>query len=47
MEEKKLAIDSLKKAVRAGFVQYDWMKNDPDLDNIRNESEYVELMKGQ
>jgi len=45
--EKKAALTSLKESVAAGLEDYDWIKTDPDFDNIRNEPEYVELMKGK
>ncbi|HTK82605.1 MAG TPA: protein kinase [Bacteroidota bacterium] len=45
--EKKLAIDTLKKSIATGLEDYDWIKNDPDFNNIRNEPEYIELMKGK
>jgi tetratricopeptide (TPR) repeat protein len=45
--EPKLAIDSLKSSVAAGLEDYEWIKRDPDFDNIRNEPEYIELMKGK
>jgi len=45
--EKRLAIDSLKNSVAAGLEDYEWIKRDPDFDNIRNEPEYMEIMKGK
>lgn len=45
INEKKLAVQTLKLITESGFEHYDWIKRDPDLDNIRNEPEYVELMK--
>lgn len=45
--EKKLAVETLKNAIIAGWVDYEWIKRDPDLDTIRNEPEYIELMKGK
>ena len=47
INEKKLAIDTLKNIILNGYEDYDWIKRDPDLENIRNEPEYVELMKGK
>jgi TolB-like protein/Tfp pilus assembly protein PilF len=47
MDEKQMAIETLKKAITAGYKAYDWMERDVDLDNIRNEPEYIELMKGK
>lgn len=35
------------KAFENGYANYEWMKRDPDLNNIRNEPEYIELMKGK
>jgi serine/threonine protein kinase/cytochrome c-type biogenesis protein CcmH/NrfG len=43
--EKKLAVETLKNAIIAGWVDYEWIKRDPDLENIRNEPEYIALMK--
>ncbi len=45
MNEKKHAIDTLTKIINAGFANFEWIKRDPDLDNIRNEAEYIDLMK--
>jgi len=45
--EKRLAIKSLKIAVNTGYEYYEWIKRDPDLDSIRNETEYIELMRGK
>lgn len=45
--DKQLAIDMFKKALAAGYQHYEWIKRDPDLDNIRNEAEFIEMMKGK
>ena len=44
---KKLAIDTIRTIIASGFEHYDWIKRDPDLENIRKEPEYIELMKGK
>ncbi len=43
--EKKLAIETLKNAVDNGQEDFEWIKRDPDLDSIREEAGYVELIK--
>ncbi|HTR82080.1 MAG TPA: protein kinase [Bacteroidota bacterium] len=45
--DKALALQALKKAIGSGYGFYEWIKRDPDLDPIRNEPEYIELMKGK
>ena len=44
MGDKKLAIESLKNAFAAGYQDYEWVKRDSDLENIRQEPEFIELM---
>jgi serine/threonine protein kinase/Tfp pilus assembly protein PilF len=45
--EKKLAVQTLKNAMLSGHQDYEWTKRDSDLDSIREEPEYIELMKGK
>ena len=45
--ETKLAIDSLRSAFKTGYEYADWIKRDSDLDPIRNDPEYIDLMKGR
>lgn len=45
MDEKRLALDTLRSAILAGWVDYEWIKRDTDLDPIRNEPEYIEMIK--
>ncbi len=45
--EKKIAVDTLRASVIAGLEDYDWIKTDPDFDNIREEPGYIEMMKGK
>ena len=47
INEKKLAINTLQRIVLAGYEDFDWIKKDPDLENIRNEPEFIELVKGK
>lgn len=47
MREKDLAIQNLRSAILAGYENFDWAKRDTDLDPIRNEPEYIALMKGK
>lgn len=39
------SIKTLKRSISGGFGYYDWIKTDPDLENIRGEPGYVELMR--
>jgi non-specific serine/threonine protein kinase len=45
--DKRKAIESLKGAIHAGYQNFEWLARDPDLESIRNEPEYIELMKGK
>jgi serine/threonine protein kinase/Flp pilus assembly protein TadD len=45
--EKNLAIETLKNAVTSGFEFYEWIKRDSDLESIRSEPAYIEIMKGK
>jgi adenylate cyclase len=45
--EKELALKMIKNAVSTGFELYEWLRRDPDLDNIRNEQGFIEIMKGK
>jgi tetratricopeptide (TPR) repeat protein len=47
MGEKRLALDTLQNAMAAGYANFEWVKRDPDLDPIRQEPGYLELMKGK
>ena len=41
------AVELLKNAVANGYENFEWIKRDPDFNNIRNEPGYVKLMKGK
>ena len=45
--DKKSSIKNLKKAIANGFGNYEYIKIDPDLNNIRNDPEFIALMKGK
>jgi serine/threonine protein kinase/tetratricopeptide (TPR) repeat protein len=43
--DARLAARTLKDAVAAGQEDFEWIKRDSDLDSIRDEPDYIELMK--
>jgi adenylate cyclase len=45
--DNELAIEHLNKAISTGYENYAYIKRDPDLENIRKEPGYLELMKGK
>ncbi|MCX6138537.1 MAG: protein kinase [Ignavibacteriales bacterium] len=45
--QNTLAVETLRKSIIAGREDYEWIKTDIDLDGIRNEPGYIELMKGK
>ncbi len=47
LNDKVRAVELLADAVNHGYVNFEWIKRDPDFDNIRNEPEYIALMKGK
>jgi adenylate cyclase len=44
--EPRRAIETLRQAIEGGVRNYGWMDHDPDLDPIRGDPEFVELLKG-
>ena len=47
LDDKKAAIKNLKKAINNGFENYNYLKHDPDLDNLQKYPEFIELMQGK
>ncbi len=45
--DKAAALQTLKRALSSGYGFHEWTKRDPDLDSIRSEPEYIEMMKGK
>ncbi len=43
--EKKEAIRLIGDSIKSGYENFEWIKRDPDFENIRNEPEFVELIK--
>jgi hypothetical protein len=46
MGDKKLALETLKKSINLGYQHYEWIQRDTDLDSIRDEPAYIDLMEG-
>jgi TolB-like protein/Flp pilus assembly protein TadD len=46
-DEADRAIATLQQAVAAGYSNFGWMKNDPDLASLRNHPRFLELMQGR
>ena len=44
-EENKLAINTLRDSMKVGLENMEWTKRDPDLESIRNDHEFIKLMK--
>ncbi len=47
MGESSLAVNALKNSISAGLEDYEWIKRDPDLEGLRNDPGYIELMNGK
>jgi TolB-like protein/Flp pilus assembly protein TadD len=45
IDEKTLAIETLKKAIDNGFRNYDYLKHDPDFCSLRKEPNFIALME--
>jgi hypothetical protein len=44
--ETRRAIETLRHAINAGVKNFGWMRNDPDLDALRNDPEFIQLTEG-
>jgi TolB-like protein/Flp pilus assembly protein TadD len=44
--ETARAVDTLRQAMHGGYENFGWMKNDPDLDALRDDPGFLELMQG-
>ena len=47
LNETKKAVELIRNAVANGYGNFEWIKRDPDFENIRSEPGYVELMRGK
>jgi adenylate cyclase len=47
MGEKAAAIQSIKDAIAVGYGNFEWLMRDTDLDSLRNEPDFKELIKGK
>jgi serine/threonine protein kinase/Tfp pilus assembly protein PilF len=47
LDEKQRAVELIRDAVNNGYENYEWIKRDPDFENIRTEPGYIELLKGK
>ena len=41
------AVDTLRQAMSGGYENFGWMKHDPDLDSLREDRGFIELMQGR
>jgi TolB-like protein/tetratricopeptide (TPR) repeat protein len=41
------AVDTLRQAMSGGYENFGWMKHDPDLDSLREDPGFIELMQGR
>ena len=45
--EPRRAIEALRQAIAAGYENFSWLRNDPDLDALRDEADFKALMTGR
>ena len=47
IDDKKAAVENLKKAIDNGFENYNYIKHDPDINSLKEEPDFIALMKGK
>lgn len=47
IDDKTAAMENLKRAINNGFENYDYLKHDPDFNGLKEEPDFIELMKGK
>jgi adenylate cyclase len=45
--DRESGIEAFRRALAAGYSNFQWIRRDPDLELIRNEAAYAELMEGK
>ncbi len=45
--EKGRALDALRQAIEAGYTNFGWMRNDPDLVSLRDEPDFSAMLAGR
>ena len=45
--EPRRAIEALRQAISAGYENFSWLRNDPDLDAVREDADFKALMTGR
>jgi len=45
--ESSRAIEALQQAIDAGYINFGWIRNDPDLISLRVDPAFVALMQGR
>ena len=44
--EPQRAIETLRQAIAAGYANFAWIKQDPDINSLRERADFRELMAG-
>ncbi len=47
LNEPELAVESLRKAMAAGYENFEWLRRDPDLDSLHDNQGFIELLRGK